>query len=31
MLQLVDVRAGYGRSEVIHGVSSRFPPTGWPP
>ncbi|GFG49359.1 urea ABC transporter ATP-binding subunit UrtE [Mycolicibacterium agri] len=28
MLQLVDVRAGYGRSEVIHGVSIEVPSDG---
>ena len=30
MLELVDLHAGYGRSEVIHGVTSRCPPTGLP-
>ena len=28
MLQLVDVRTGYGRSEVIHGVSLEVPTDG---
>ncbi|PRC47134.1 ABC transporter ATP-binding protein, partial [Mycobacterium sp. ITM-2017-0098] len=28
MLQLVDVRTGYGRSEVIHGVSIEVPVDG---
>ena len=28
MLQLVDVHAGYGRSEVIHGVSIEVPTDG---
>ncbi|EHI14180.1 urea ABC transporter ATP-binding subunit UrtE [Mycolicibacterium thermoresistibile] len=28
MLELVDVRTGYGRSEVIHGVSLEVPPDG---
>ena len=28
MLQLVDVRSGYGRSEVIHGVSLEVPSDG---
>ena len=28
MLQLVDVRTGYGRSGVIHGVSIEVPPDG---
>lgn len=28
MLQLIDVRAGYGRSEVIHGVSVEVPSDG---
>ena len=28
MLELVDVRTGYGRSEVIHGVSIEVPPDG---
>lgn len=28
MLQLVDVRSGYGRSEVIHGVSIEVPTNG---
>ncbi|WP_344411559.1 urea ABC transporter ATP-binding subunit UrtE [Pseudonocardia ailaonensis] len=28
MLELVDVRAGYGRTEVVHGVSLVVPPDG---
>ena len=28
MLELVDVRAGYGRTEVVHGVSLTVPEGG---
>ena len=28
MLELVDVRSGYGRSEVIHGVNLEVPTDG---
>ncbi|MGV0798803.1 ATP-binding cassette domain-containing protein, partial [Mycolicibacterium elephantis] len=28
MLQLIDVRSGYGRSEVVHGVSIEVPREG---
>ncbi|TQF69414.1 urea ABC transporter ATP-binding subunit UrtE [Rhodococcus spelaei] len=28
MLELIDIRAGYGRTEVVHGVSLRVPDSG---